>query len=55
MLYDTTPDRSITGGPWWSNGEFDIEFVELLHNFCLKLVKQRAEVGAKASVCLITA
>lgn len=47
LLYDVTPDSSLTGGPWWSNGEFDNQFVELLHKICSQLLEKRLENARK--------
>lgn len=33
MLYDVTPAKEITGGPWYSEYEFDHEFIAELRNF----------------------
>jgi DNA-directed RNA polymerase III subunit RPC6 len=39
MLYDIVPAKEITGGPWYSDQEFDHEFVEELGNFIVQVVK----------------
>lgn len=41
ILHGLTPDKSITGGPWYSSDshEFDHEFVTELKNFIVMLVK----------------
>lgn len=39
MLYDLVPSRDVTGGPWYSDQEFDFEFVEALRQFLLKTIK----------------
>ena len=31
MLYDLEPDRSVTGGAWYTDQEFESEFVEILN------------------------
>lgn len=49
MLYDLVPDPSITGGPWWSDGEFDQAFVDLLHGQCVRMLQQRAEAAKAAA------
>lgn len=33
MLYDVTPAKEITGGPWYSDQKFDHEFVNELENY----------------------
>ena len=45
MLFDLEPDRTITGGAWYSGKEFESEFVEILNEQCyyyLKEIKQKA-------------
>ncbi len=39
MLYDMVPAKEITGGPWYSDQEFDHEFVQELGNFIVQVVK----------------
>ncbi|CAF0812065.1 unnamed protein product [Brachionus calyciflorus] len=43
MLYDLEPDRSITGGAWYSGKEFESEFVEILNEQCYHFLVQRKE------------
>jgi len=55
MLYDLEPDRSVTGGSWYSDQDFESEFVQVLHQQCLKFLKQknchRDEDASKQSGC----
>ncbi len=39
MLYDVMPAKEITGGPWYSDQEFDHEFVAELGNFVVQIVR----------------
>ena len=39
MLYDTVPAKEITGGPWYSDQEFDHEFVTELGSYIVSIVK----------------
>jgi len=39
MVYDMVPAKEITGGPWYSDQEFDHEFVQELGNFIVQVVK----------------
>jgi DNA-directed RNA polymerase III subunit RPC6 len=39
MIYDMVPAKEITGGPWYSDQEFDHEFVQELGNFIVQVVK----------------
>lgn len=38
MAYDVEPAKEISGGPWYSDQEFDHEFVEALRNFIVSVV-----------------
>jgi DNA-directed RNA polymerase III subunit RPC6 len=40
MLYDLTPAKEITGGPWYSEYEFDHEFIAELRNFIMMCVRR---------------
>ncbi|KAL7550416.1 hypothetical protein ACHAWF_013655, partial [Thalassiosira exigua] len=40
MLYDLTPSKEITGGPWYSEYEWDHEFIAELRNFVLMCVRR---------------
>lgn len=42
MLYDITPDESVTGGAWYSDQDFESEFVQILNQQCLKFLEQKA-------------
>ncbi len=39
LLYDITPAKELTGGPWYTDQEFDHEFVEALCKFILQLIQ----------------
>ena len=41
MLYDITPDESVTGGAWYSDQDFESEFVQILNQQCLKFLEQK--------------
>ncbi|KAK3093269.1 hypothetical protein FSP39_013476 [Pinctada imbricata] len=45
MLYDLEPDRSVTGGAWYSDQDFESEFVEVLNQQCLKYLEQKATIS----------
>lgn len=47
MLYDLEPDRSVTGGSWYSDQDFESEFVQVLHQQCLKFLKQKISIALK--------
>lgn len=40
MLYDVTPAKEITGGPWYTELEFDHEFISELRHFILHCVRR---------------
>jgi DNA-directed RNA polymerase III subunit RPC6 len=39
MLYDVIPAKEITGGPWYTELEFDHEFISELRIFIVRCVK----------------
>ena len=41
MLAELTPDESVTGGAWYSDQDFESEFVEVLNQQCLKYLQQK--------------
>lgn len=43
MLFDLEPDRSITGGAWYSGKEFESEFVEILNEQCFHFLLERKQ------------
>ena len=43
MLFEIEPDRSITGGAWYSGKEFESEFVEILNEQCYHYLCERKE------------
>ncbi|CAJ1053352.1 DNA-directed RNA polymerase III subunit RPC6 [Xyrichtys novacula] len=45
MLYNLQPDRSVTGGAWYSDQDFESEFVEVLNQQCFKFLQSKAEVA----------
>lgn len=47
MLYNLQPDRSVTGGAWYSDQDFESEFVEVLNQQCFKFLQSK--VSAKVS------
>jgi DNA-directed RNA polymerase III subunit RPC6 len=40
MLFDLTPAKDITGGPWYTELEFDHEFIAEMRNFLMTCVKR---------------
>ncbi|CAF3335739.1 unnamed protein product [Rotaria sp. Silwood2] len=43
MLYELTPDPSITGGTWYSDQEFEAEFVRILNEQCARLLDEHLD------------
>ncbi|XP_052756421.1 probable DNA-directed RNA polymerase III subunit RPC6 [Galleria mellonella] len=43
MLYNLEPDRSISGGAWYQDQDFESEFVDILNRQCLRFLQQRAD------------
>ena len=41
MLANLEPDRSVTGGAWYSDQDFESEFVEVLNQQCFIFLEQR--------------
>ena len=41
MLADLAPDESVTGGAWYSDQDFESEFVEVLNQQCLKYLQHK--------------
>ena len=41
MLFNLEPDISVTGGAWYSDQDFESEFVEVLNQQCYKYLEQR--------------
>lgn len=58
MLYNLEPDRTITGGAWYSGPDFESEFVEVLNQQCFKFLQQKGESAANKVIichfCVIT-
>ena len=41
MLYNLEPDHSVTGGAWYSEQDFESEFVEILNQQCYRFLDHR--------------
>eukprot|EP00123_Amoebidium_parasiticum_P020579 comp52870_c0_seq1/m.47712 comp52870_c0_seq1/g.47712 ORF comp52870_c0_seq1/g.47712 comp52870_c0_seq1/m.47712 type:complete len:305 (-) comp52870_c0_seq1:982-1896(-) len=42
MKFELEPDRSLTGGAWYSESEFDEDFVQVLLETCTSFIRARA-------------
>ena len=47
MLFDVIPSKEITGGPWYTEQEFDHEFVEELCNYIVQFIKGKSMACAE--------
>ncbi|XP_055677857.1 probable DNA-directed RNA polymerase III subunit RPC6 [Lutzomyia longipalpis] len=47
MLYNLDPDRSVTGGSWYQDQDFESEFVDVLNQQCLRYLQMRTESAAQ--------
>lgn len=45
MLFDLVPAKDITGGPWYTDQEFDSEFIDELCRFIVQFVRAQGIVG----------
>jgi DNA-directed RNA polymerase III subunit RPC6 len=45
MLYNLQPDRSVTGGSWYTDQDFDSQFVDTLVMMCHRFLDQKAVVA----------
>jgi DNA-directed RNA polymerase III subunit RPC6 len=43
MLYNLEPDRSVTGGAWYCDQDFEAEFVDVLNQQCYRFLQQKQE------------
>lgn len=43
MLYNLEPDRSVTGGAWYQDQDFETEFVDILNQQCHRFLEQKKE------------
>jgi DNA-directed RNA polymerase III subunit RPC6 len=47
MLYNLEPDRSVTGGAWYQDSDFEAEFVDVLNQQCFRFLQMRKEAAKK--------
>ena len=52
MLYNLEPDSSVTGGAWYSDQDFESEFVDVLNQQCFKFLEQKVFCAKYVSVHL---
>lgn len=54
MLYNMEPHRSVTGGAWYQDQDFEAEFVDILNQQSLQFLQRRradAMDSIKSNVC----
>ncbi|XP_031620057.1 probable DNA-directed RNA polymerase III subunit RPC6 [Contarinia nasturtii] len=49
MLYNMEPDRTVTGGAWYQDQDFESEFVDILNQQSLRFLQMRLENAKKLS------
>lgn len=47
MLYNMEPDRSVTGGAWYQDQDFEAEFVDILNQQCLRFLQIKRDGAEK--------
>ena len=47
-LYNLEPDRTVTGGAWYSDQDFESEFVEILNQQCYRFLQEKQEESRKS-------
>lgn len=47
MLFELEPDTAVSGGAFYSEQEFDMQFVDLLNQQCLKYLRMKAQMAAE--------
>lgn len=55
MLYNLQPDRSVTGGAWYSDQDFESEFVEVLNQQCFKFLQSKVSATTQVTFYLFCA
>lgn len=45
MLYNLEPDASVTGGAWYSNQDFESEFVDILNQQCDRFLQEKRQLA----------
>uniref|UniRef100_T2M5M4 DNA-directed RNA polymerase III subunit RPC6 n=1 Tax=Hydra vulgaris TaxID=6087 RepID=T2M5M4_HYDVU len=50
MLYNMVPDTSVTGGAWYSDQDFEAEFVDILNQQCHKFLLQKLQQAQEMKI-----
>lgn len=48
MLYNLEPDDSVTGGAWYQDQDFEVEFVDVLNQQCLRFFDEKKDKAKNA-------
>lgn len=43
MLFELTPSREVTGGAWYTEQDYDAEFVDVVKHQCLQYILKQAK------------
>lgn len=41
MLYNVTPSIDVTGGPWYSGNDLDVEFIGALQSLAKQYIRKK--------------
>jgi DNA-directed RNA polymerase III subunit RPC6 len=47
MLFELTPSREVTGGAWYTEQDYDAEFVDVVKHQCLQYIQKQASLSQK--------
>ncbi|CAG2117973.1 unnamed protein product, partial [Medioppia subpectinata] len=50
MLNDIEPDRSVTGGSWYSGSDYESEFIEVLAQQCLRFLWEKSNKAKESDL-----
>lgn len=55
ILFNLEPDQSVTGGPWFTDQDFESEFVEVVSQQCFKFLQHKSSVSQPPTSALSAA
>lgn len=55
MLYELEPSRELTGGAWYTENQFDSEFIEVLREACYQYIVRQGDTTLKEIALFIRA
>ncbi|GAX75508.1 hypothetical protein CEUSTIGMA_g2951.t1 [Chlamydomonas eustigma] len=47
MLFDLEPSREVTGGAWYTENQFDAEYIEVLREACFQYIQRQGDTTLK--------